>query len=139
MNMRASKCASVGDNSYMKCNPPFSILLCTKKVYRQCFISSDKSHPNVQISGFQRLQHRGVWYPIWLNSIFEFCQKMVHSIFDSIFLYPRFNSKYLQFKENWYCLNRKSAPKVFKIDKKGTLHQKWQILIQNMIHSFISR
>ena len=100
MNMRASKCASVGDNSYMKCNPPFSILLCTKKVYRQCFMSSDKSHPNVQISGFQRLQHWGVWYPIWLNSIFEFCQKMIHSIFDSIWGCPRFNSKYFSIQKD---------------------------------------
>ena len=26
----------------------------------------------------------GVRYPIWFNSTFEFCQKMIHSIFDSI-------------------------------------------------------
>ena len=37
---------------------------------------------------------RGLRYPIWFNSMFEFCQKMIHSIFDSILLYPRFNSKY---------------------------------------------
>ena len=35
----------------------------------------------------------GVRYPIRFNSMFEFCQKMIHSIFDSILLYPRFNSK----------------------------------------------
>jgi len=32
----------------------------------------------------------GVRYPIWFNSIFEFCKKMIHSIL----LCPRFNSKY---------------------------------------------
>ena len=37
---------------------------------------------------------RGLRYPIWFNSMFEFCQKMIHSIFDSILLDPRFNSKY---------------------------------------------
>ena len=40
------------------------------------------------------VQSRGVRYPIWFNSMFEFCQKMIHSIFDSILLYPGFNSKY---------------------------------------------
>ena len=37
---------------------------------------------------------RGVRYPIWFNSMFEFWQKTIHSIFDLILLYPRFNSKY---------------------------------------------
>ena len=43
-------------------------------------------------------------YPIWFNSMFEFCQTMVHSIFDSILLYPRFNSKYysIQRKLCWF-------------------------------------
>ena len=37
---------------------------------------------------------RGLRYPIWFNSMFEFCQNMIHSIFNSILLYPKFNSKY---------------------------------------------
>ena len=49
--------------------------------------------------------NRGVRYPIWFNSIFEFCQKIIHSIFDSILLYPRFNSKKL--KENCAVSNQK--------------------------------
>ena len=31
---------------------------------------------------------------IIFNSMFEFCQQMIHSIFDLILLYPRFNEKY---------------------------------------------
>ena len=38
-------------------------------------------------------QLSGGRYPIWFNSIFEFCQKLIQSIFHSILLYPRFNSK----------------------------------------------
>ena len=34
---------------------------------------------------------------IIFHSTFEFCQKMIHSIFDSILLYPRFSSKYVSF------------------------------------------
>ena len=40
--------------------------------------------------------------------MFEFCQKMIHSIFDSISLYPRFNSKY-------YSIQKKSADSIQKI------------------------
>jgi len=50
----------------------------------------------------------GVRYPIWFNSIFEFCQKIIHSIFDSILLCPRFNSKY-------YSIQKKSADSIQKI------------------------
>ena len=85
---------------------------------------------------------------------------MIHSIFDLILLYPRFNSKY-------YSIQKNSADSIQKIiqfnsqglfdtgqigkvpencpksvqnrQKKGSFHQKWQISIQNMIHSFISR
>ena len=35
-----------------------------------------------------------VRYPIWFNTMFEFCQKMSHSIFDSILIRSRFSSKY---------------------------------------------
>ena len=83
---------------------------------------------------------------------------MIHSIFDSILLCPRFNSKY-------YSIQNKSADSIQKIIqfiskgiidtrrigkvpknylknvqnrlKKGGFHQQWQILIQNMIHSLI--
>ena len=50
------------------------------------------------------VQHSGGRYPIWFNSMFEFCQKMIHSIFDSILLCPRFNSKYysIQKKICWF-------------------------------------
>ena len=92
--------------------------------------------------------------------MFEFCQKMIHSIFDSILLYPRFNSKY-------YSIPKKSADSIQKMiqfnsqgimdtgqkgkgpkkgpksvknrQEKGAFHQKRQISIQNMIHSFISQ
>ena len=57
-----------------------------------------------------------------------------------------FNSKdnsIQQSGSHWYWSNRKKSPKiaqkVFKIDKKETYHQKWQISIQNMIQSFILR
>jgi len=88
-------------------------------------------------------QSRGGWYPIWFNSMFEFCQKMIHSIFNSILLHPRFNSKYhsiqrkfcwfnskdnsIQYSGNhWYWSNRKSAKKESKIDtqKKGGFSSK---------------
>ena len=80
--------------------------------------------------------------PIWFNSIFEFCQKMIHSIFDSILLYQGFNSKYysifwknllIQFKrwlnsivrESWILVEKEKGPKiaqkVSKIDKKRGL------------------
>ena len=34
------------------------------------------------------LQGSGGRYPIWFSSMFELCQKMIHSIFNSILLYP---------------------------------------------------
>ena len=114
----------------------------------------------IQVYWYKTGWHSVGRYPIWFNSMFEFCQKMVHSIFDSILLYPRFNSKYysikknllIQFKRYFNSIVKeslilvksencpKSAQKVPKIDKKkGDFHQKCQISIQNMIHSFISR
>ena len=48
----------------------------------------------IQVYWYKTGWHSVGRYPIWFNSMFEFCQKMVHSIFDSILLYPRFNSKY---------------------------------------------
>ena len=53
------------------------------------------------------LSHRGGWYPIWFNSMFEFWQKMIHSIFDSILLHPRFNSKYYSIKKKFCWFNSK--------------------------------
>ena len=67
----------------------------------------------------------------------EICQKKIHSIFDSILLYPRFNSKCYSIQKKicwfnskynsiqysgdcWYCWNSKSAPKsVQNRQKKG--------------------
>ena len=49
----------------------------------------------------------GLRYPIWFNSMFEFCQKMIHSIFDSITLYPRFNSKYYSIQKKFCWFNSK--------------------------------
>ena len=46
-------------------------------------------------------------YPIWFKSMFEFCQKIIHSIFDSILLYPRFNSKYYSIKRIFCWFNSK--------------------------------
>ena len=50
---------------------------------------------------------RGDRYPNRFNSIFEFCQKMIHSIFDSILLYPRFNSKYYSIQNKLWWFNSK--------------------------------
>ena len=49
-------------------------------------------------------------YPIWFNSILNFAKKMIHSIFDSILLCPRFNSKYysIQKKFCWFNSNDNS-------------------------------
>ena len=55
----------------------------------------------------QRGQHSGDRYPIWFNSIFEFCQKMIHSILDSILLCPRFNSKYYSIQKKFCWFNSK--------------------------------
>ena len=52
-----------------------------------------------------RHHHSGVRYPIWFNSMFEFCQKMIHSIFNSILLYPRFNSKYYSIQNELWWFN----------------------------------
>ena len=44
------------------------------------------------------LSARGVRHPTWFNSmLFEFCKKMIHSIFDSLLIYVKFNSKYYSF------------------------------------------
>ena len=50
--------------------------------------------------------------------MFEFRQKMIHSIFDSISLYPRFNSKY-------YSIQKKSADSIQKkiqFNSKGIIN-----------------
>ena len=78
--------------------------------------------------------------------MFEFCQKMIHSIFDSILLFPRFNSKYyliqniIQLKKNSADSIQKiiqfnsqgiidtgqigKVPKISKTDKKGGFSSK---------------
>ena len=92
--------------------------------------------------------------------MFEFCQQMTHSIFDSILLYPRFNSKYYSIKKNYADSIQKivqfnsqgiiDTDQIGKLPKncqsvqnrqkkEGVFRQKLQILIQNMIHSFMSR
>ena len=105
-------------------------------------------------SVFQWPQLSGDWYPIWINSMFEFCQKMIHSIFDSIFLYPRFNSKYysiqiksadsiqkiIQFNSQGIIDTGrigkcpKIARKVSKIDKKGDFSSKMANIYDSYIH-----
>ena len=59
--------------------------------------------------------NRGGRYPIWFNSMFEFCQKMIHSIFDSISLYPRFNSKYYSIQKN----SADSIQKIIQFNSQG--------------------
>ena len=76
---------------------------------------------------------------------------MIHSIFDSILFYPRFNSKDYSIQKKSADSNQKIiqfnsqgiidtgrmgkiAQKVSKIDKKGGFSSK----MANMIHSFIS-
>ena len=65
-------------------------------------------------------QASGERYPIWFNSIFEFCQKMIHSIFDSILLYPRFNLKYYSIQNKLWWFNSKyySIQNIIQFKKK---------------------
>ena len=54
------------------------------------------------------LSARGVRHPTWFNSmLFEFCKKMIHSIFDSLLLYVKFNSKYYSFLKKICWFNSK--------------------------------
>ena len=54
------------------------------------------------------LSARGVRHPTWFNSmLFEFCKKMIHSIFDSLLLYVKFNSKYYSFLKKTCWFNSK--------------------------------
>ena len=75
------------------------------------------SSPNIvlHISCSTRTCHSGVRYPIWFNSKFEFCQKMIHSIFDSILLCPRFNSKYYSIQKN----SADSIQKMIQFNSQG--------------------
>ena len=63
-------------------------------------------------------QASGGRYPIWFNSIIEFCQKKVHSIFDSILLYPRFNSKYYSIQKN----SADSIQKIIQFNSQGIIN-----------------
>ena len=49
----------------------------------------DHDHCRNYLKWYEVIHIRGVRYPSWFNSMFEFCQKMIHSIFDSILLYPK--------------------------------------------------
>ena len=60
-------------------------------------------------------ERSGVRYPIWFNSMGEFCQKMINLIFDSILLYPRFNSKYYSIKKN----SADSIQKIIQFNSQG--------------------
>ena len=54
------------------------------------------------------LSARGVRHTTWFNSmLFEFCKKMIHSIFDSLLLYVKFNSKYYSFLKKICWFNSK--------------------------------
>ena len=54
------------------------------------------------------LSARGVRHTTWFNSmLFEFCKKMIHSIFDSLLLYVKFNSKYYSFLKEICWFNSK--------------------------------
>ena len=74
---------------------------------------------------------RGWWYPTWLSSMFEFCQKMIQFNIRFNITNPKFNSNYLliqnklwrfsskdnsiQYSGNhWYWWNGKSAQKLTK-------------------------
>ena len=47
----------------------------------------------------------------------EFCQKMIPSIFDSILLYPRFNSKYYSIQKN----SADSIQKIIQFNSQGII------------------
>ena len=49
--------------------------------------------------------------------MYEFCQKMIHSIFDSILLYQRFNSKYYSIKKN----SADSIQKIIQFTSQGII------------------
>ena len=51
------------------------------------------------------------------NSLFEFCQKMIHSIFDSILLYPTFSSKYVSFQKK----SADSIEKIIQLNSQGII------------------
>ena len=51
------------------------------------------------------------------NSLFEFCQKMIHSIFDSILLYPTFSSKYVSFQKK----SADSIEKIIQFNSQGII------------------
>ena len=72
--------------------------------FNQCISKINKQ----QMSSSHCSRDRGGRYPIRFNSMFEFCRKMIHSIFDSILLYPRFNSRY-------YSIQKYSADSIQKL------------------------
>ena len=49
--------------------------------------------------------------------MFEFCQIVIHSIFDSILLYPRFNSKYYSIPKN----SADSIQKITQLNSQGII------------------
>ena len=86
------------------------VSLTTSENRKSCHLS--KMIKNLMIAKTLRVsrsfQIRGLRYPLWFNSISEFCQKMIHSIFDSILLYPRFNLKYNSIIICWFNSNDNS-------------------------------
>ena len=95
--------------------------------------SMDFDNPKIYGSGGR--------YPIWFNSMFEFCQKMIHSIFDSYCFTQDSIQNIIQFQKQstdsiqkmiqfnsqgimdtgWKGKGPKIAQKVSKIDKKRGL------------------
>ena len=88
----------------MRCRPNPELSRSPRLFTRHRF---EQTHILENILVFKSQEARGVRYLIWFNSMFEFCQKMVHSIFDSILLHPRFNSKYYSIKKNSADSNQK--------------------------------
>ena len=116
------------DSNFWKCKSQFSDKIVSimyrgsailQASHKNCSkIAKRRSLRNINTSGIAYLKCiltkknlcltlSGERYPIWFNSIFEFCQKMIHSIFDSILLYPRFNSKYYSIQNKLWWFNSK--------------------------------
>ena len=70
---RAGRCALLSQTNYFPGYPPAVM----------AWWPPHPSDEDVLYSAFGKPpQHRGLQYPIWFNSMFEFCQKMIHPIFD---------------------------------------------------------
>ena len=87
--------------------------------WRKCHVCNNwhhDRHTNKHVKvGQYSAWTRGVRYPIWFNSIFEFYQKNIHSMFESILLYPRLNSKYYSIQKN----SADSIQKIIQFNSQG--------------------